>query len=141
MIETLKSELKLRPTYDEMIGMIKAQCDPNRPPIEQAIDRGATLFRNNQFGGQFDNIDFLGLKKQEEDRARENSRQAQVTNPGIMASTSTGIIDIRANRIKGLDTPSEAQLSEPEDMERFYARLENKEKESRARWVEYLHQC
>ena len=55
-----------------MIGMIEAQGDPNRPSIETVIDRKATIFRNNQFGSQFDNIDFLGLKKQAEDRAREN---------------------------------------------------------------------
>ena len=47
MIKTLKSELKLRPTYDEMIGMIEAQGDPNRPSIETVIDRRATVFRNN----------------------------------------------------------------------------------------------
>ena len=46
MIKTLKSELKLRPTYDEMLGMIEAEGDPNRPPIEKVIDRRATLFRN-----------------------------------------------------------------------------------------------
>ena len=48
MIKTLKSELKLRPTYDEMIGMIEAQGDPNRPSIETVIDRKATIFRNRQ---------------------------------------------------------------------------------------------
>ena len=48
MIKTLKSELKLRPTYDEMIGMINEQDKENRPPIEKVIDRRATLFRNNQ---------------------------------------------------------------------------------------------
>ena len=62
MIKTLKSELKLRPTYDELVGMIESQGDPNRPPIEKIIDRRATIFRNNQFGSQFDNVDFLGLK-------------------------------------------------------------------------------
>ena len=61
MIKTLKSELKLRPTYDEMIGMIEDADKENRPPIDKIIDRRATLFRNNQFGSQFDNIDFLGL--------------------------------------------------------------------------------
>ena len=55
MIQTLKSELKLRPTYDELVGMIESQGDPNRPSIEQVIDRKNTLFRNNQFGSQFDN--------------------------------------------------------------------------------------
>ena len=56
--------------------MIESQGDPNRPSIEQVIDRKATLFRNNQFGSQFDNLDFLGLKKQEEDRAKQNLRDA-----------------------------------------------------------------
>ena len=70
MIQTLKSELKLRPTYDELIGIITSQGDPNRPSIETVIDRKATLFRNNQFGSQFDNVDFLGLKQQEEDKLK-----------------------------------------------------------------------
>ena len=102
MIKTLKAELNLRPTYDEMIGMIEAQGDPNRPSIETVIDRRATIFRNNQFGSQFDNVDFLGLKKQEEDRARENLRQAQLRNAGIDAGTSTGIMNLRA---MGFETP------------------------------------
>ena len=104
MIKTLKAELNLRPTYDEMIGMIEAQSDENRPSIETVIDRKAKIFRNNQFGSQFDNIDFLGLKKQEEDRARENLRQANLRNAGIQAGTSTGIRDLRA---MGFETPSE----------------------------------
>ena len=102
MIKTLKSELKLRPTYDEMIGIIETQGNPNRPPVEQVIDRKATIFRNNQFGSQFDNVDFLGLKKQEEDRARENLRQSQLKNAGIEAGTSTGIMNLRA---MGFETP------------------------------------
>ena len=102
MIKTLKSELKLRPTYDEMIGMIEAQGNENRPSIETVIDRRATIFRNNQFGSQFDNIDFLGLKKQEEDRARENLRQAQLRQAGIDAGTSTGMMNLRA---MGFETP------------------------------------
>ena len=90
MIKTLKSELKLRPTYDEMIGMIEDADKENRPPIDKIIDRRATLFRNNQFGSQFDNIDFLGLRKQEEDRAKDNVRQAQLREAGITARASTG---------------------------------------------------
>ena len=104
MIKTLKSELKLKPTYDEMIGMIEAQGDENRPSIETVIDRRATLFRNNQFGSQFDNIDFLGLKKQEEDRAKEEVRQAQLRQAGIMAGTSSGTLTIRTS---GFSTPAE----------------------------------
>ena len=112
MIQTLKSELKLRPTYDEMIGMIESQGDPNRPSIEQVIDRKATLFRNNQFGSQFDNIDFLGLKKQEEDRAKEDLRRASVRKVGIEAGTSTGLMGIdttgfvEASIASGLSTPT-----------------------------------
>ena len=92
MIKTLKAELNLKPTYDEMIGMVEAQGDENRPPIDKIIDRRATFFRNNQFGSQFDNIDFLGLKKQEEDRAKENVRQAQLREAGITARASTGTL-------------------------------------------------
>ena len=122
MIQTLKSELKLRPTYDELVGMIESQGDassssrgirdPNRPSITEVIDRKATIFRNNQFGSQFDNLDFLGLKKQEEDRARDNLRQAQVRKAGIDAGTSTGMMDLRA---RGFETPSEVNTDDEED--------------------------
>ena len=112
MIKTLKSELNLRPTYDEMIGMIEAQGDENRPSIETVIDRRATLFRNNQFGSQFDNIDFLGLKKQEEDRAKEEVRQAQLRQAGIMAGTSSGTLTIRTS---GFSTPVEVYEAMDDD--------------------------
>ena len=111
MIKTLKSELNLRPTYDEMIGMIEAQGDENRPSIETVIDRRATLFRNNQFGSQFDNIDFLGLKKQEEDRAKE-VRQAQLRQAGIMVGTSNGTLTIRTS---GFSTPAEVYEAMDDD--------------------------
>ena len=42
------------------------------------------------------------MKKQEEDRARENLRQAQLKNAGIEARTSTGIMNLRA---MGFETP------------------------------------
>ena len=104
MIKTLKSELKLKPTYDELVGMIEDADKENRPPIDKITDRRATLFRNNQFGSQLDNIDFLGLKKQEEDRAKEDVRQAQLRQTGIMARTSTGTSSIRTS---GFTTPAE----------------------------------
>ena len=81
MIKTLKSELNLRSIYDEMIGMIEDADKENRPPIEKIIDRRATLW--NQFGSQFDNIDFLGLKKQEEDKVKNEVRQAQLRQRAI----------------------------------------------------------
>ena len=115
MIKTLKSELKLRPTYDEMIGMIESQGDPNRPPIEQVIDRRATLFRNNQFGSQFDNIDFLGLKKQEEDKVKNDLRRAQLNHHGVMNGVSTAVAGIQTSATtSGYDTPAEAYESEDE---------------------------
>ena len=94
----------MRPTYDEMIGVIEDADKENRPPIEKIIDRRATLFRNNQFGSKFDNIDFLGLKKQEEDRAKEAMRQAQLKQAGVMAGTSSGALTIRTS---GFSTPAE----------------------------------
>ena len=123
MIKTLKSELKLRPTYDEMIGMIEAQSDENRPSIETVIDRRATLFRNNQFGSQLDNIDFLGLKKQEEDRAKESVRQAQLRENGIMAGASSGLVSIGSRSLarssaeasSGFSTPAEVYEATDDD--------------------------
>ena len=56
MVKTLKSELALRPTYDELIGLINQQGDENRPPIEKFVERRATFFGNSQFGSQFDMI-------------------------------------------------------------------------------------
>ena len=92
MIKTLKSELKLRPTYDELIGMITSEGDPNRPSIEDVIDRKATLFRNNQFGSQFDNVDFLGLKQQEQDKLKNEMRQHQLRQTAINTGTSIGAL-------------------------------------------------
>ena len=92
MIQTLKSELKLRPTYDELIGIITSQGDPNRPSKETVIDRKATLFRNNQFGSQFDNVDFLGLKQQEEDKLKNEMRQIQLRNTAVNTGSSMGAL-------------------------------------------------
>ena len=113
MIKTLKSELNLRPTYDEMIGMIEDADKENRPPIEKIIDRRATIFRNNQFGSQFDNFVFLGLKKQEEDRAKEATRQAQLRQAGIMAGTSS----MSGFTSSGFSTPAEVYEAMDDDDE------------------------
>ena len=114
MIKTLKSELILKPTYDELVGMIEDADKENRPPIDKILDRRAKLFRNNQFGSQLDNIDFLGLEKQEEDRAKEDVRQAQLRQTGIMARTSTGTSSIRTS---GFTTPAEVyEMDDDDDM-------------------------
>ena len=113
MIKTLKSELKLRPTYDEMIGMIESQGDPNRPSIESVIDRRATIFRNNQYGSQFDNVDFLGLKKQEENKVRNELRQAQLRQAGVEKGTSTGVLAVGSS---GFNTPLEIELLDGKEL-------------------------
>ena len=124
MIKPLKSELRLRPTYDELIGMIEAQGDPNRPPIEQVIDRRATLFRNNQFGSQFDNVDFLGLKKQEEDKVKEDLRQAELRKTAMATGSSMGVLSY------GGRTPSSAYQSDGSD---FLDQMINEEYEQAIR--------
>ena len=62
------------------------------------------MFRNNQFGSQFDNVDFLGLKKQEEDRANEATRKTQLGQAGRMAGILTGTSAIRTS---GFTIPAE----------------------------------
>ena len=71
---------------------MKSKAIPNRPPIDQVIDRRATLFRNNQFGSQFDNVDFLGLKKQEEDKVKEDLRQAELRKTAMATGSSMGVL-------------------------------------------------
>ena len=138
MIKTLKSELKLRPTYDELIGMINEQGDPNRPPIEQVIDRRATLFRNNQFGSQFDNVDFLGLKKQEEDKVKNELRETQLRQTAMATGSSMGILSyggltpVGAYNADGFETPdSDDYRMTAEQISRIRAELEAGERRQR----------
>ena len=113
MIKTLKSELKLRPTYDEMIGMIESQGDVTRPSIESVIDRRATIFRNNQFGSQFDNVDFLGLKKQEEDKVKNEMRQAQLRQTAMATGSSMGVLSATSS---GFNTPLAVELLDGQEL-------------------------
>ena len=138
MIKTLKSELELRPTYDELIGMIESQGDPNRPPIEQVIDRRATLFRNNQFGSQFDNLDFLGLKKQEEDKVKNEMRQTQLRQTAMVTGSSMGVLSyggltpVGAYNADGFETPdSDDYRVTAEQINRIRAELEAGERRQR----------
>ena len=119
MIQTLKAELKLRPTYDELVGMIESQGDENRPPIDKIIDRRATLFRNKQFGSQFDNIDFLGLQKQEEVKVKNDLRRAQLNHHGVMNGVPTAVAGMQTSATtSGYDTPLEVYegMEEEEEM-------------------------
>ena len=129
MIKTLKSELTLRPTYDELIGLINQQGNENRPPIENIIDRRATLFRNNQFGSQFDNVDFLGLKKQEEDKVKEELRQTQLRQTAMATGSSMGILSyggrtpVGAYNADGFETPDSDYRMTAEQINRIRAEL------------------
>ena len=138
MIKTLKAELKLRPTYDEMIGMFNEQDKENRPPIEKVIDRRATLFRNNQFGSQFDNLDFLGLKKQEDDKVKNEMRQTQLRQTAMSTGSSMGILSyggrtpVGAYNADGFETPdSDDYRMTAEQISRIRAELEAGERRQR----------
>ena len=96
-----------------MIGMIESQGDPNRPSTESVIDRRATLFRNNQFGSQFDTVDFLGLKKQEEDKVKNELRQAQLRQTAISTGSSMGVLSARSS---GFNTPLAVELLDGEEL-------------------------
>ena len=138
MIKTLKSELRLRPTYDEMIGMINEQGDENRPSIEKVIDRRATLFRNNQFGSQFDNVDFLGLKKQEENKVKEELRQTQLRQTAMATGSSMGVLSyggrtpVGAYNADGFETPeSDEYKMSLEQINRVRTELETHQQRQR----------
>ena len=138
MINVLISELKLRPTYDEMIGMIEDADKENRPPIDKVIDRRATLFRNNQFGSQFDNLDFLGLKKQEEDKVKNELRQTQLRQTAMATGSSVGILSyggrtpLGAYNADGFETPdSDDYRMTAEQINRTRAELEAGERRQR----------
>ena len=138
MIKTLKAELQLRPTYDEMIGMINEQDKENRPPIDKVIDRRATLFRNNQFGSQFDNLDFLGLKKQEDDKVKNEMRQTQLRQTAMSTGSSMGILSyggltpVGACNADGFETPdSDDYRMTAEQISRIRAELAAGERRQR----------
>ena len=138
MIKTLKSELKLRPTCDEMIGMIEDADKENRPLTEKVIDRRAILFRNNQFGSQFDNLDFLGLKKQEEDKIKNELRQTQLRQTAMATASSMdiltygGLTPVGAYNADGFETPdSDDYRMTAEQINRIRAELEAGERRQR----------
>ena len=63
--EKIMNQFERCPTYNELVEMIEEEELKAKPSIENVIDRKATIFRNNQYGGRFDNSDLIGLKKQE----------------------------------------------------------------------------
>ena len=77
-IGSLKSQLHLRPSYDELLKETLVE-DENRPSIEDVIGRKATRYRLNQYGSQWDNKDSLGLLNQETMKRKEELRKAETT--------------------------------------------------------------
>ena len=130
MIKTLQSELTLRPTYDELVGLINQLGDENPPPIENIIGRRATFFRNDQFGSQFDTVDFLGLKKQEEDKIKNELRQTQLRQTAMATGSSMGILSyggrtpVGAYNADGFETPDSDYRMTAEQISRVRAELD-----------------
>ena len=118
--------------------MINEQDKENRPPIEKVIDRRATLFRNNQFGSQFDNLDFLGLKKQEDDKVKNELRQTQLRQTAMATGSSMGVLSyggrtpLGAYNADGFETPdSDDYRMTAEQINRIRAELEAGERRQR----------
>ena len=80
-VGSLKSQLHLRPSYDELLK--ETLEDENRPSIENVIDRRATRYRLNQYGSQFDNKDALDIQKKEELSRREEVKKEASVGRGI----------------------------------------------------------
>ena len=118
--------------------MIEDADKENRPPIDKVIDRRATLFRNNQFGSQFNTIDFLGLKKQEEDKVKEELRQTQLRQTAMATGSSMGVLSyggrtpVGAYNADGFETPeSDDYRTTLEQINRVRAELELGERRQR----------
>ena len=58
----IMNQFERRPTYNELVEMIEEEELKVKPSIENVIDRKASIFRNNQYGGRFDNPDLVGLQ-------------------------------------------------------------------------------
>ena len=75
----IMNEFERRPTYNELVEMIEEEELKVKPSIENVIDRKASIFRNNQYGGRFDNPDLVGLQKQEQIRQLQMMKRASMT--------------------------------------------------------------
>ena len=72
----IMNQFERRPTYNELVEMIEEEELKVKPSIESIIDRKASIFRNNQYGGRFDNPDLVGLQKQEQMRQLKMLKEA-----------------------------------------------------------------
>ena len=75
----IMKQFERRPTYNELVEMIEEEELKVKPSIENVIDRKASIFRNNQYGGRFDNPDLVGLQRQEQIRQLQMMKRATMT--------------------------------------------------------------
>ena len=88
------------------------------PQLKTLLTDEQRIFRNNQFGSQFDNVDFLGLKKQEEDKLKNELRQADLKKKANETGSSMGVLSVASRSVSasGYNTPLEDRLDDADDL-------------------------
>ena len=113
----IMNQFERRPTYNELVELIEEEELKVKPSIENAIDRKASIFRNNQYGGRFDNPDLVGLQKQEQMRQLKMMKQATMSE-AMVADPDR----VRFGTQTGFQTP--ATITENSVDEDFMLRME-----------------
>ena len=75
LVELLKSELKLCPAYDELVGMIESQSGPNRPSTKTMTEE---LHYFAIISLVVNQMMWVLRFKIQEDRLKEEMRQTQL---------------------------------------------------------------
>ena len=113
----IMNQFERRPTYNELVEMTEEEELKVKPSIENVIDRKASIFRNNQYGGRFDNPDLVGLQKQEQMRQLQMMKQATMREAMIADPDR-----LRFGAQTGFQTP--ATITETSVDEDFMLRME-----------------
>ena len=113
----IMNQFERRPTYNELVEMVEEEELKVKPSIENVIDRKASIFRNNQYGGRFDNPDLVGLQKQEQMRQLQMMKQATMREAMIADPDR-----LRFGTQTGFQTP--ATITETSVDEDFMLRME-----------------
>ena len=86
-------------------------------PLKKSLTEEQHYLETIQFGSQFDNIDFLGLKKQEEDKIKQEQRNLQLRQTAVGTGSSIGTLTVQS--ATGFNTPAEvydAMMQEEEEV-------------------------
>ena len=76
-------------------------------PLNRQLIEGLPYLESSQF----DNLDFLGLKKQEEDKVKNEMRQTQLRQTAMVTGSSMGVLSyggltpVGAYNADGFETP------------------------------------